>query len=567
MVRHPYASAFLLCMFVGALPGTAFAQTTQSWVYDALNHLEEEGYVDLGGRDPAQLPRDELVKIVAQGLHEIDHVQQGTLADEYGRITSLAIRDEVHLKLYREQERYALKAFEQAQSDARSAEEMLVRQSMRGVNRLEIMRPLQERASGARRNLQYTARDHALAQMRRQKAEIAYAKVQERQQAIFMSLTAMDDSDHTMGGVVGNGNGNAGSSGGGNASAGIMAEPLVSASVIDTAARLRSEFIEELTDGGYTDNERAEQQLYSSVRLPEVPEKRLKIDGQVRVDASRTAGIENGQSRARARARVYGDYNIDGNWHAIGMLEYEKTLTGGGGDKDGKLKLDRYYLTGRSGIFDVTAGVFGTTMAEGNIYDSKFRGIRLSTGVPITYTAEYGKIEKAKTAMGLTASYDAKTYKVEAGMYRFDKIGNATRNIYMLNYRKPIGIFDFGAMLLHGRDHAAGNGTGYVFTLEQSGAGAWRPGSSSYWLKYYHQPSATYVSHTMNGPADYMSFDASGRGPLRGGFRGWGMGWSYTVKKDLTFALEYYDLNDLTTGRRSRTIWGALTGYFKNYEE
>ena len=47
-------------MFVGALPGTAFAQTTQSWVYDALNHLEEEGYVDLGGRDPAQLPRDEL---------------------------------------------------------------------------------------------------------------------------------------------------------------------------------------------------------------------------------------------------------------------------------------------------------------------------------------------------------------------------------------------------------------------------------------------------------------------------------------------------------------------------
>jgi putative translation initiation factor IF-2 len=45
------------------------------------------------------------------------------------------------------------------------------------------------------------------------------------------------------------------------------------------------------------------------------------------------------------------------------------------------------------------------------------------------------------------------------------------------------------------------------------------------------------------------------------------MGWSYTVKKDLTFALEYYDLNDLTTGRRSRTIWGALTGYFKNYEE
>lgn len=567
MNRYRYGTACLLCMLVGVLSHTAFAQATPSWVYDAVNHLEEEGYIDLGGREAASIPHDDLTKIVAQGLHEIDRIQQGTLADEYGRITSLAIRDEVHLKLYREQERYALKAFEQAQSDARHAEEMLTRQSMRGENRLEVMQPLQERASGARRNLQYTARDHALAQMRRQKAEIAYAKVQERQQTIFTSLTAMDGSDHTMADAAGNGNGNAGSPGGGNASAGIMAEPLVSASVIDTAARLRSEFIEELTDSGYTDNERAEQQLYSAKLLPEARVPLVKVDAEVRVDASRTAGIENGQSRARMRARAYGDYNIDGNWHAIGMLEYEKTLTGGGGDKDGKLKLDRYYLTGRSGIFDVTAGVFGTTMAEGNIYDSKFRGIRLSTGVPITYTAEYGKIEKAKTVAGLTASYDAKTYKAEAGMYRFDKIGNATRNIYMLNYRKPIGIFDFGAMLLHGRDHAAGNGTGYVFTLEQSGAGAWRPGSSSYWLKYYHQPSATYVSHTMNGPADYMSFDMSGSGATRGGFRGWGAGWSYTVKKDLTFALEYYDLHDLMTGRRSRTVWGALTRYFKNYEE
>lgn len=152
-------------------------------------------------------------------------------------------------------------------------------------------------------------------------------------------------------------------------------------------------------------------------------------------------------------------------------------------------------------------------------------------------------------------------------MYRFDKIGNATRNIYMLNYRKPIGAFDFGAMLLHGRDHAAGNGTGYVFSLAKVGGGAWRPGSFSYWMKYYYQPSATYVSHTMSGAADYMSFDASGRGAKRGGFRGWGTGLSYTLKKDLIFSLEYYDLSDLTTGRRSRTVWGALTRYFKNYEE
>ena len=545
MSRYRCETAFLLCMFAGALPSVAFAQTTPSWVYDAVNHLEEEGYIDLGGREAASIPHDELTKIVAQGLHEINRIQQGTLADEYGRITSLAVRDEVRLKLYREQEQNARKAFERASGEAKHAEEMLARQSMRGVNRLEAMRPLEQRAAETGRNLQYAARDYALAQMRRQKSEIVFAKVQERQQSMLTSLTSMDGST----------SGNS-----------MSMEPLVRASVIDTAARLRSEFLEELTDSGYTDSERAEQQLYSSVPLVDVPEKRLKIDGQLRLDTSHSVGEERGSNRMRFRARLYPDYNIDGNWHAVGMIEYEKTLIGGG-DKDGKLKLDRYYLTGKSGIFDVTAGVFGTTMAEGNIYDSKFRGIRLSTGTLITYMAEYGKIDKAKTVTGLTASYDAKSYTAEAGMYRFDKIGNATRNIYMLNYRKPIGAFDFGAMLLHGRDHAAGNGTGYVFSLAKVGGGAWRPGSFSYWMKYYYQPSATYVSHTMSGAADYMSFDASGRGAKRGGFRGWGTGLSYTLKKDLIFSLEYYDLSDLTTGRRSRTVWGALTRYFKNYEE
>ena len=544
MSRYRYETAFLLCMFAGALPSVVFAQTTPSWVYDAVNHLEEEGYIDLGGREAASIPHDDLTKIVAQGLHEIDRIQQGTLADEYGRITSLAVRDEVHMKLYREQERYALKAYEAAQTDARKAEELLARQSMRGENRLEVMQPLQERATAASRRLQFSARDYALAKTRRQKRELALAKVRERQQMIFTSLTG---------------------EGGGDSS--ISAEPLVDPQVLALAARLRSAFIEDLAETGYTDRENAEEQLYASVLLPEAKVPRVKVDAEVRIDASRSAGLERGDSRSRMRARIYPDYDIDGNWHAAGMVEYEKRLTGGGGDKDGRLKLDRYYLTGKLGTVQTTLGVFGATMAEGNIYDSKFRGVRFSTGAPITYAAEYGRIDRARTVANLTASYDAKTYKAEAGMYRFDKIGNATRNIYMLNYRKPIGAFDFGAMLLHGRDHAAGNGTGYVFSLERGGASAWRPGSSSYFLKYYRQPSSTYVSHTMNGAADYMSYDAALRGPVRGGFRGWGVGWSYTVKKDLNFSIEYFHLWDLQTHERSRTLWGALTGYFKNYED
>ena len=538
-----YRTAAMLCIAGGMLPMPAAAQAAAPWVYDAVEELADDGYINLGERDASTLSEKELTELVAQGLHEIDRVQQGSLADEYGRVTALMVRDEMHVKLYREQEQITRRNYDQAMRASRHAEEMLARQSMRGVNRLEVMRPLQARAEAARTQLTSAARDYALTQMRREKRELAYEKLKERQSRLLTRLTAVD-------------------SGGGREDV-----PLVRSQVMDAAARLRAEFIENLAASGYTDRENAEQQLYAPVLLPDVPEKRLKIDGQVRLDTRHSTGKESSKDRTRIRARIYPDYNIDGNWHAVGMIEAEKTIAGDGGDKDGQLKFDRWYLMGRSGVTDVMVGQYGSTMAEGNVYDSKFRGIRLSAGVPITYTFEHGKIDRARKVTGLTASYKTAVDTTEAGVYRFDKIGSAVRTIYMGNYRRPLGIFDFGAMVLHGRDHAAGNGTGYVFTLERPGAGAWRPGSYSYWLKYYRQPSATYVSHTMNGMADYMNYDASGSGPLRGGFRGWGAGWSYTVKKNLLFSLEYYDLQDLTTRERSRTIWGALTGYFKNYDE
>ena len=543
MSNGHYRAAAVLCITGGILPMSAAAQAAAPWVYDAVEELANDGYIDLGGRDASTLSEKELTELVAQGLHEIDRVQQGTLADEYGRVTALMVRDEMHVKLYREQEQIARRNYDQALRASRHAEETLARQSMRGVNRLEVMRPLQARAEAARTQLTSAARDYALTQMRREKRELAYEKLKERQSRLLTRLTAVDSEG------------------------GREDVPLVRPQVMDAAARLRAEFIENLAASGYTDRENAEQQLYAPVLLPDVPEKRLKIDGQVRLDTRHSTGKESSKDRTRIRARIYPDYNIDGNWHAVGMIEAEKTIAGDSSDKDGQLKFDRWYLMGRSGVTDVMVGQYGSTMAEGNVYDSKFRGIRLSAGVPITYTFEHGKIDRARKVTGLTASYQTAVDTTEAGVYRFDKIGSAVRTIYMGNYRRPLGIFDFGAMVLHGRDHAAGNGTGYVFTLERPGAGAWRPGSYSYWLKYYRQPSATYVSHTMNGMADYMNYDASGNGPLRGGFRGWGAGWSYTLKKNLLFSLEYYDLQDLTTRERSRTIWGALTGYFKNYDE
>lgn len=336
------------------------------------------------------------------------------------------------------------------------------------------------------------------------------------------------------------------------------------AEVMETFSRLRAEFLSRCLSLKYLDEEAAEEELFSSQPVQEPFGKRFKIEGEVRLDSGHSTGEEGIGNRTRLRVRLYPDYNIDNNWHARGMLEYERTLSGREGSEDGKLRLARYYLEGNIGEVKTRAGVFGSYMAEGNIYDSKFKGVHFETGSPVRYAFEYGSMDAAKRAYNLTASYKGDGYKVEGGYYNFSDVHGATRQIYMGNYRKPLGAFDFGAMLLYGRDAKAGNGAGYVLSLSRGFKESWRAGNLAYWLKYYRQPSATYISHTMNGMADFMSSDAL---PTRGGFRGIGIGGNYTINPNLYFALEYYWLQDLATGIYSNTIWGALTGYFQEREE
>ena len=78
------------------------------------------------------------------------------------------------------------------------------------------------------------------------------------------------------------------------------------------------------------------------------------------------------------------------------MIESEKAFIGDG--SDGKIKLDRYYLHGRSGATVLDIGAYSTLMAEGNIYDSKFTGVRAQFGGPVKYTAEVGKMDAAHRA-------------------------------------------------------------------------------------------------------------------------------------------------------------------------
>lgn len=323
---------------------------------------------------------------------------------------------------------------------------------------------------------------------------------------------------------------------------------------------LRAEFTEELTALGYFDDENA--QAMSTSTIPPgrgIDNARFKLEGALRYDYGNHTGPQSVGSRSRIRLRLYPDLNLDNNWHLIGMAEWEKTLHGYRGRKDNRFRFDRYYLEGYSGITLFDIGSFGSEMAEGNVYDTKFTGIRAVVGDPVTYRLEAGTTDGSHRAYNAHFSFRTNDQqRFEGGFYYFDPVyEGARRRIFMLNYRRPVGMLDVGLMYLAGRgDRDMRGGNGFVWTLSCGREDSWRPGAQMGYLKYYYQPRATYVEHTMNGMADYMD-----------GFRGWGVGYNYTLKKDWLLSVELYRLQDLQTRTHNNTLWVALTYYFKSYKD
>ena len=309
---------------------------------------------------------------------------------------------------------------------------------------------------------------------------------------------------------------------------------------------LRAEFIAELQQSGYIDDQNAhlaDDLLVQDILLP-----RLRIDGEVRASDRHSTGgrREYHQNVSELRTRIYPSYNIDGNWHAIGMFEAKKNF----GDRDDHVfQFDRYYLEGMIDAAKLTIGTSSSFMANGNVYDSKFKGLRIRGGQPVVYTFEYGKANDADQTWDLSADYEQPLYGLGAGFYqfvdgrdRFDRIVPGTQSIAMLRAHRLMGDFDAGIMLLYGRDRGH-DGTGYVLSLLNGTEKSWIRHNRNWWLNYYYQPYETYYQHTMNGTADIMR--------KYGGMKGIGIGYSYTVAPDLLWNIEYYHLK-LRTRKTSR---------------
>lgn len=280
---------------------------------------------------------------------------------------------------------------------------------------------------------------------------------------------------------------------------------------------------------------------------------KVKVDGEVRYHYAFNRG-SNQWDKDSSGIRTYLGFgtNINEDWRVNGMMDIEKSFV----NYNNKFELSRLNVVGKLSSSILTAGSFGYLMAEGNIYDSGFKGAKADFGKPVKYTLSYGKTDYTKKLSIATARYDDFDYNLEVGIYHY-QLDNGVYNqntIRTLGGNYNFSNFGIGAMYLGSSlKDSKGESNGYVFSLNYGDLKTYRPGTYNIFIKYYNQPLGTYIEHGMNG---------IGNLGLMQGFKGYGIGTHYTFANNLVGGLEYYNLTDKVSGERGKTWWSELTQYF-----
>jgi len=284
-------------------------------------------------------------------------------------------------------------------------------------------------------------------------------------------------------------------------------------------------------------------------------EAKYSYTGEARFSYSDNSGASvDGYRQSWLRVRLYGEAKLNDDWAARAMLESDKYFLNNDHGETNWAKLDRYYLHGLTGATTLDIGRFGYNIAEGNVYDTSFKGISASVGNPIKYTFVAGQTDGNAETYGATARYKSYDYDIETGIHQFgdDKWESASRTIAHAGINYYFDNFRLGAIYLHSDlADADGNKDGYVGTFVYGRLKTWEKGTYEFQAKYYRQPVGTYITHTMNGLAGKLD-----------GFKGLGLFFYYTLNPNVVAGIEYYRLRDLLSDEQGNTLWGHVSYYF-----
>ena len=293
----------------------------------------------------------------------------------------------------------------------------------------------------------------------------------------------------------------------------------------------------------------------------------VRVSGNVRLHYSSLRGDTKDFSSG-LRSRVFITGEVNDNWHYTGMLQNSQDLI----DNDGNSRTDfqRAFLEGNIGKVNLTLGRYNDTIgSNGYVWDDRVDGIRASVGKDVRVSAAYGKMANADYAgsgsnagkywhaqvagdmgkVGLEANY-VSAKNVAAQNAADDKI-------WTLGAKYNADNWTLGATYLKGSSdfadaHDYGN-NGYVVGLTVGGASKTKPGSIGFWANYYNQSASTFIAPTFN--ASYNDGV---------GFKGYGVGLDYALAKNMTAAVQWFDLKDKDGNNdgRVKTLWTEMMVYF-----
>ena len=332
----------------------------------------------------------------------------------------------------------------------------------------------------------------------------------------------------------------------------IVAKAMAKGANVD---KLAAEFADELDSLG--------------VRVANLEKKsdNVKITGQFRASYKDVSGDVDGDAGAlRTRLWVNGQVNED--WSYTGMFQNTQEID----DADGEdtVELTRAYLEGRLGGLDVTAGRWNEVTFTGNVLDTNIDGVKVSYGDKVKVFGMAAKGADKDNVKYLTDSEDrlyiagvtADMGDVDAYVAYFET--DSSKNSAFANENEDkeiwnVGVsYNFAPDFVLAAEYMRGNEEyentdkdGWWADLAWKGASADEPGSYGLHVGYFDQSANAYLTPTTDG--FYADTDI-----FKEGYKGWNVGASWGVAKNIVAVVNYYDFEGKENGQDAETIFSEL---------
>ena len=306
----------------------------------------------------------------------------------------------------------------------------------------------------------------------------------------------------------------------------------------------------------------------------------VKITGEVRVSNwAYDEDARDGRNRSEFRSRIWLRGQVNDRWSYTGM--FENTQNFKTNIREGDVTLRRAWVDGSLGAINVTAGRFAYKPVYGIVLDNDTDGIKFGYkagafkfdvfALRMEMGTQTGLRRLGVTdanlnnqVLGAELGYNWSKLEAKAAYYHTDPsgLGGESSNIYelALGYRFNKDWKIWAEYLRGSKDIAEGGKSGWAARLDYGQTVRSKPGTWAARVAYYDVPAAATFDTTpmldLNEHAAFGTYD---------GYKGWEIGASYMVAKNIDLNVEYYDFdkqNEARNGRGDKLLFSYVRFFF-----